>query len=145
MQKAKLIKYAVPTAISAMAIAAGLFGLPPLSNAQAQNLHRVVAVRRHEPPTVNKKDFEISPLETRVLGQRAWLRGGPASLRVIVSNHITGKSVPASVALSLVRLENGKAEGATDAALHRARQTVSAPWTHSSTRPRPNPARTSSR
>lgn len=54
------------------------------------------------------RDLQISPLETRVLGQRAWLRGGPASLRVIVTNHFTGKSVPAEVHLSLARIENGK-------------------------------------
>src|SRR5437870_389390 len=33
-------------------------------------------------PVFDRADFTISPLETRVLGQRTWLRGGPAALRV---------------------------------------------------------------
>ena len=45
--------------------------------------------------------FAVSPLETRVLGQSAWLRGGPAALRVIVLDHSTGKPVSALVALTL--------------------------------------------
>lgn len=55
-----------------------------------------------------KSEFVISPLETRVLGQRNWLRGGPAGLRVIVLNHQTGKPVRANVTLTLDREENGK-------------------------------------
>jgi hypothetical protein len=54
---------------------------------------------------------ELSPLETQVLGQRAWLSGGPAALRVIVSDHQTGKSLRADVALSLTSLEAGKPQG----------------------------------
>jgi len=45
--------------------------------------------------------FLVPPLETRVLGQNTWQRGGPASLRVIVLNHQTGRSVPAQVRLTL--------------------------------------------
>ena len=45
--------------------------------------------------------FTLSPLETRVLGQNAWLRGGPAALRVIVRNHATGKPVSANITLAL--------------------------------------------
>lgn len=51
---------------------------------------------------------DISPLETRVMGQSRWLRGGAASLRVIVNDHKTGKPVEAGVELALVTLENGK-------------------------------------
>jgi hypothetical protein len=52
--------------------------------------------------------MELSPLETQVLGQNRWLRGGPAALRVIVSDHLTGRSLPARVTLSLTPLVNGK-------------------------------------
>ncbi len=55
--------------------------------------------------------MEVSPLETRVLGQSRWLRGGPASLRVTVSDHQTGKPVRAAITLSLAKLENGKPTG----------------------------------
>jgi len=44
---------------------------------------------------------ELTPLETRVLGQSRWLAGGPASLRIIVSDHKTGKPVHADVKLAL--------------------------------------------
>ena len=113
MLKSKTTKYTLLPAFISVATAAGLFSLPPLPTATAQNLHRVAALRRQAATASDRKDFEVAPLETRVLGQRAWLRGGPASLRVIVSNHATGKSVPASVALFLIRLENGKAHGET--------------------------------
>jgi len=36
---------------------------------------------------------DISPLQTVVLGQSAWLAGGPASLRIVVTNHDTGQPV----------------------------------------------------
>lgn len=52
--------------------------------------------------------MELSPLETQVLGQNRWLRGGPAALRVIVSDHQSGKPIRATVNLWLTRLENGK-------------------------------------
>ncbi|MCW3054958.1 MAG: Large extracellular alpha-helical protein, partial [Chthonomonadales bacterium] len=55
-----------------------------------------------------KSEFTVSPLETRVLGQRNWLRGGPAGLRVIVLDHMTGKPVRANVTLTLAHIENGK-------------------------------------
>ena len=45
--------------------------------------------------------FTVSPLETRVLGQNTWQRGGPAALRVIVLDHRTGRPVPAQVRLTL--------------------------------------------
>src|SRR5471032_2729332 len=44
------------------------------------------------PPTSATTDFNISPLETRVLGQRTWLRGGPAALPVLWSVTITLKA-----------------------------------------------------
>ena len=52
-------------------------------------------------------EFEVSPLETRVLGQRNWLRGGPAALRVIVTNHMTGKPVKAEVTILAAPSLNG--------------------------------------
>ncbi len=45
--------------------------------------------------------YDVSPLETEVLGQSRWLRGGPAALRVIVSDHMTDKPVGAQVRMSL--------------------------------------------
>ena len=54
---------------------------------------------------------ELSPLETQVMGQRTWLRGGPAALRVIVTDHGTGLPVNASVRIVLERLDNGKPTG----------------------------------
>ena len=33
---------------------------------------------------------ELSPLETRLLGQSRWLSGGPAALRLITSDHRSG-------------------------------------------------------
>ena len=49
--------------------------------------------------------WDVSPLETQILGQTRWLRGGPAALRVIVLDHRTGKPVRADVAMSLARLD----------------------------------------
>jgi len=42
---------------------------------------------------------DISPLETMVRGQTTWLAGGPVSLRVIVSNHQTGRPLTGSVGI----------------------------------------------
>ncbi len=54
--------------------------------------------------------FDISPLETEVLGQSRWLRGGPAALRVIVRDHNTGKPVHAKIRIALASVEqNGQA------------------------------------
>ncbi len=97
--------YSLLPAFGITTVFAGLFA----TSAQAQNARRVFAFRRdNTPSTFNRKDFDVSPLETRVLGQRTWLRGGPASLRILVGNHLTGKSVPASVSLGLAKMENGK-------------------------------------
>ncbi len=43
----------------------------------------------------------INPLETQLLGQSTWLSGGPASLRVIVTDHRTGQPASARVQISL--------------------------------------------
>ena len=59
--------------------------------------------------------YSLSPVETRVLGQRTWLRGGPASLRVIVTDHTTGMPLVARIDLSLVPLLNGKPGGTSEA------------------------------
>ncbi len=49
-----------------------------------------------------KSELTLSPLETQVLGQNRWLKGSSAALRVIVSNHETGKPQSAKVNLSLL-------------------------------------------
>jgi uncharacterized protein YfaS (alpha-2-macroglobulin family) len=50
----------------------------------------------------------LSPLETRVFGQARWLSGGPAALRVIVSDHRTGAPLTARVRMTLSQLVQGK-------------------------------------
>jgi hypothetical protein len=45
--------------------------------------------------------MKLNPLETRIIGQSNWLRGGPISLRIITTNHQTGKPVNAKVTLTL--------------------------------------------
>jgi len=44
---------------------------------------------------------EISPLQTIVRGQTRWLAGGPAALRVIVTNHDTGAPVTGAVHIGI--------------------------------------------
>jgi hypothetical protein len=44
---------------------------------------------------------DISPLQTVVMGQTRWLAGGPASLRVIVTDHNTGEPVAGAVHIAL--------------------------------------------
>src|SRR5690349_2343035 len=61
-----------------------------------------------------ENSLTLSPLETQVMGQNRWLRGGPAALRVIVLDHETGKPVRAEVRLLLERQENGKPSGAPE-------------------------------
>src|SRR5579883_414514 len=87
--------------------------LAPSAGAQMRHIH----LFRHgdEPPATEKRtDFDISPLDTQVLGQRDWLRGGRAALRVIVTNQKSGAPVHATVTLSLTKLENGKPAGSAD-------------------------------
>jgi uncharacterized protein YfaS (alpha-2-macroglobulin family) len=81
---------------------------PPV---QAQTSHHVNLFygRRH---ARHKADnAELSPLETQVLGQRAWLSGGPAALRIIVTDHQNGRPQRADVTLTLTPLVSGKPEG----------------------------------
>src|SRR5438876_10094266 len=40
---------------------------------------------------------EFSPLETRLLGQKRWVRGAPAGLRLSVTDHRNGKPLPARI------------------------------------------------
>ncbi len=61
-----------------------------------------------------KSELSLSPLETQVLGQRRWLKGSNAALRVIVSNHETGKPQSAKVSVSLLPVpQNGKTRTAS--------------------------------
>lgn len=61
-----------------------------------------------------KSELSLSPLETQVLGQRRWLKGSNAALRVIVSNHETGKPQSAKVSVSLLPIaQNGKTRTAS--------------------------------
>lgn len=77
-----------------------------------------VALANKPKPKSSANPFEVSPLETRILGQQNWLRGGPASLRVIVLDHLTGKPLKASVSLDLQKLEAGKPVGETNPLFH---------------------------
>ena len=134
MQRSTYMRYAVLPALSATTIAASLFGLPSLMNAHAQTLRRLITMRRHEPPIVNKKDFEVSPLETRVLGQSRWLRGGPAALRVIVADHKTGRPLRARVTCPWSAWTTASLRERRGLCLL-AGQTASAHWMRGSTRP----------
>ena len=65
--------------------------------------------------------FVVTPLETRVFGQNTWLRGGPAALRVIVSDHKTGAPGFRPGRCFAARAENGGADAvfrANDRAWH---------------------------
>src|SRR5437868_1490038 len=64
----------------------------------------------HSQPPRTAGPYDVSPLETTVLGQSRWLRGGPASLRVIINDHETGKPVHAGVSIALAAMKDGKAE-----------------------------------
>jgi hypothetical protein len=65
-------------------------------------------VRRPAAPPKPLGPYDVSPLETEVLGQSRWLKGGPASLRVIVSDHATEKPLRANVKIALAALNDGK-------------------------------------
>lgn len=77
---------------------------------------RQAAAQRADP-------FYVSPLETDVLGQSRWLRGGPAALRVIVSDHRTGKPLRAAVRIALAPAADKKAgqRGAAEVRLYAGR------------------------
>ena len=51
--------------------------------------------------TMKLGPYDVLPLETQVLGHSRWLKGGPAALRVIVSDHRTGRPVPSRVRIAL--------------------------------------------
>ncbi len=55
---------------------------------------------------MSENGFNLPPIETQVLGQSRWLRGGPAALRVIVTNHNTGQPTRASISIALAPAEN---------------------------------------
>ncbi len=55
--------------------------------------------------------FDVSPLEVRVLGQRSWFSGGPASLRVVVTNHNSGQPLLARVNLRLEQVTGTQVKG----------------------------------
>src|SRR5579859_1351724 len=82
---------------SALLSSAILF-LPLLApTAQAQQSRRQVRVGLGRYAQCKTDSAKLSPLETQVLGQRSWLSGGRAALRVIVTDHQTGKPLRADV------------------------------------------------
>jgi hypothetical protein len=87
------------------AVICAAWALPP---AVASPRHRAHAACWHHTGAAS----DLSPLETQVMGQNTWLRGGPAALRVIVTDHNTGKPANGEVAISLVALSDGKPSGA---------------------------------
>jgi uncharacterized protein YfaS (alpha-2-macroglobulin family) len=60
-----------------------------------------LAVSTTSAATRSSSPGEISPLQTLIRGQTQWLAGGPASLRVIVTNHQTGAPVRGAVHIAL--------------------------------------------
>lgn len=66
------------------------------------------AVRRPAAPPRPLGPFDVPPLETEVLGQSRWLRGGPAALRIIVSDHASDKPLRANVKIALAAINDGK-------------------------------------
>src|SRR5579871_1575234 len=81
-----------PMKRSSALLSSAILFLPLLApTAQAQQSRRQIraGLGRH---TLCKADTAaLSPQETQVLGQRSWLSGGRAALRVIVTDHQTGK------------------------------------------------------
>jgi len=49
----------------------------------------------------SRSSDDLSPLQTVLRGQSQWLAGGPASLRIIVTNHETGEPVRGAVHVTL--------------------------------------------
>jgi hypothetical protein len=81
--------------------------------------------------------YDVSPLETEVLGYSRWLRGGPAALRVMVSDHRRGKPVAARVKIALASTEkNAKAVTLFDGRTNRI-GTLDAQFDAPSTEPGP--------
>ncbi len=76
----------------------------PVSPAAAQTS------RTQKPATARSiQALELSPLEVRVLGQSRWLRGIPAAVRVIVTDHTTGRPVNAEVRFAITPERGGAA------------------------------------
>jgi uncharacterized protein YfaS (alpha-2-macroglobulin family) len=63
-------------------------------------------------PDSSLSSTDSAPLQTVIRGQTIWLAGGPASLRVIVTNHQTGAPVRAAAHISIIPT-NQQAIGAT--------------------------------
>ncbi|MGC8669166.1 MAG: MG2 domain-containing protein [Chthonomonadales bacterium] len=63
-------------------------------------------LRQAKGPRMSENGFNLPPIETQVLGQSRWLRGGPAALRVIVMNHDTGRPVRAAVTIALASAQD---------------------------------------
>ncbi len=91
-------------ALLGAALALSAAAPPVLAQARAGRHQAICAPTDARPLDV----YQLSPLQTRVLGERTWLRNGPASLRVVTTNHNTGKPVPATITLSAARVENGR-------------------------------------
>jgi len=72
-------------------------------------------------PRESAGDADISPLETRVLGQSQWLAGSTASLRVIVTNHNTGDPLRAWVRIGARPQPAGEEQAAKLTVLHASR------------------------
>ncbi|HUT73680.1 MAG TPA: alpha-2-macroglobulin family protein [Armatimonadota bacterium] len=72
-------------------------------------------------PREMRADTGISPLETRILGQSQWLAGSTASLRVIVSDHDTGKPLRAWVRVAARPQPKGDEQPAALTILHERR------------------------
>jgi len=103
------MRYSV-LACAGLALCVGLGNAPGLAQQRSGPSVFVSAIGRHgkDAKKDSKSEFTVSPVETRLLGQRSWLRGGPAGLRVIVLDHQTGRPLRAHVTLTLTRQENGK-------------------------------------
>lgn len=93
---------------AALAALAVLLALPASQSARAEQRDTAQrsAMRRCSPrwqtgSAEKRNKMDLLPLETQVLGQSRWLAGGPAALRVIVSDHRSGKAIPAHVTLTL--------------------------------------------
>jgi alpha-2-macroglobulin-like protein len=67
--------------------------------------HRAVA---YDPVS---SEFNVLPVEMRILGQKTWYRGGPVSTRIVITNHNTAQPVPADVKLQIQPMQGGKASG----------------------------------
>jgi len=65
------------------------------------------AVHKPAPPKT-PGPYDVPALETQVLGQTRWLKGGPAALRVIVSDHTDDKPLRAGVKIALAAIKDGK-------------------------------------